>query len=124
MDITVFATYLVAVLLVGMLAARRGSESKRDYFLSGDKLPWWMIGGSIVASSISTHHLVGVMDTAYYSGFTAVLIVWETIIVGFMQCCTKLFVCVQDDDSHETEKLLRATLRNVMICYGDVANYV
>jgi glucose 1-dehydrogenase len=29
----------------------------------------------------------------------------------------------EDDDSHETEKLLRATSRRVLICYGDVAAY-
>jgi solute:Na+ symporter, SSS family len=83
LDIAVFVAYLLAVLLVGMLAARRGTSTKRDYFLSGDKLPWWMIGGSIIASNVSSHHLVGIMGTAYYSGFTAMLIVWGTIIVGF-----------------------------------------
>src|SRR3954452_18518912 len=83
LDITVFVTYLLAVLVVGMLASRRGSSTKKDYFLSGDKLPWWMIGGSIIASNISSHHLVGVMGTAYYTGFPAMLIVWGTIIVGF-----------------------------------------
>ena len=82
-DITVFVAYLLAVLVVGMLAARRGTSTKKDYFLSGDKLPWWMIGGSIIASNVSSHHLVGIMGTAYYTGFTAMLIVWGTILVGF-----------------------------------------
>jgi SSS family solute:Na+ symporter len=83
LDITVFATYLVAVLAVGMLAARRGSSTKRDYFLSGDKLPWWMIGGSIIASNVSSHHLVGIMGTAYSRGFAAMWIVWGTVLIGF-----------------------------------------
>jgi solute:Na+ symporter, SSS family len=83
LDITVFVAYLAAVLVVGMLAARRGSSTKRDYFLSGDKLPWWMIGGSIVASNVSSHHLVGIMGTAYYSGFAAMWIVWGTVLIGF-----------------------------------------
>jgi solute:Na+ symporter, SSS family len=83
LDITVFASYLVAVLVVGMLAARRGRSTKRDYFLSGDKLPWWMIGGSIIASNISSHHLVGVMGTAYSRGFAAMWIVWGTVLIGF-----------------------------------------
>jgi SSS family solute:Na+ symporter len=83
LDIAVFAIYLLAVLAVGMLAARRGSETKRDYFLSGDKLPWWMIGGSIVASNISSHHLVGIMGTAYSRGFVAMWIVWGTVLIGF-----------------------------------------
>src|SRR3954463_558602 len=83
LDITVFVTYLVAVLSVGMLASWRGSSTKRDYFLSGDKLPWWMIGGSIVASNVSSHHLVGIMGTAYSRGFAAMWIVWGTVLIGF-----------------------------------------
>jgi solute:Na+ symporter, SSS family len=83
LDITVFVSYLAAVLVVGMLAARRGSQTKRDYFLSGDKLPWWMIGGSIVASNVSSHHLVGIMGTAYSRGFVAMWIVWGTVLIGF-----------------------------------------
>jgi SSS family solute:Na+ symporter len=82
-DIAVFVAYLLAVLVVGMLAARRGNSTKRDYFLSGDKLPWWMIGASIVASNVSSHHLVGIMGTAYSRGFVAMWIVWGTVLIGF-----------------------------------------
>ena len=74
---------MLAVLAVGVWAARRGKQTKRDYFLSGDKLPWWMIGGSIVASNISSHHLVGVMGTAYHRGFVSMMIEWGAILIGF-----------------------------------------
>jgi SSS family solute:Na+ symporter len=83
LDSVVFAVYIIVVLGVGLLATRRGSRTKRDYFLAGDKLPWWMIGGSIVAANISSHHLVGVMGTAYNRGFVAMVIEWGAILVGF-----------------------------------------
>ena len=83
LDIAVFVVYMAAVLAVGTWAARRGKQTKRDYFLSGDKLPWWMIGGSIVASNISSHHLVGVMGTAYKHGFVSIVIEWGAILIGF-----------------------------------------
>lgn len=82
-DIWVFGIYMLAVLVLGAVAARRGQQTKRDYFLSGDKLPWWMIGGSIVASNISSHHLVGVMGTAYHRGFVSMVIEWGAILIGF-----------------------------------------
>lgn len=82
-DLLVFAAYIAAVLAIGYLAARRGRRTKRDYFLAGDKLPWWMIGGSIVAANISSHHLVGVMATAYKRGFIAMTIEWGAILIGF-----------------------------------------
>jgi uncharacterized sodium:solute symporter family permease YidK len=57
------------VIVIGVLAARRVVGTKRDYFLAGDKLPWWMVGGSIVAANVSSHHFIGVMGAAYALGF-------------------------------------------------------
>src|SRR5205814_1914323 len=83
LDLGIFILYMLAVLGVGLVAARRGKKTKRDYFLAGDKLAWWMIGGSIVAANISSHHLVGSMGTAYYKGFVAMVTEWGAILVGF-----------------------------------------
>ena len=51
LDLGIFILYMLAVLGLGLYAARRGTKTKRDYFLAGDKLPWWMIGGSIAAET-------------------------------------------------------------------------
>jgi SSS family solute:Na+ symporter len=83
LDLGIFILYMLAVLGVGLYAARRGTRTKRDYFLAGDKLPWWMIGGSIVAANISSHHFVGVMGAAYKRGFAAMTIEWGAILIGF-----------------------------------------
>lgn len=83
LDIGIFIAYFVLVALIGVIASRRAGGSKRDYFLAGDRLPWWMVGGSIVASNISSHHFVGVIGTAYSRGFAAMTIEWGAILIGF-----------------------------------------
>ncbi len=83
LDAAVFVIYILGVFAVGVWASRKASRTKRDYFLAGDKLPWWMIGGSIIASNISSHHLVGAMGVAYSRGFVAIAIEWAAILVGF-----------------------------------------
>ena len=83
LDIGIFVLYMLVVFAMGVHAARQGQKTKRDYFLCGDKLPWWMIGGSIVASNISSHHLIGVMGMAYDRGFVCVVIEWGAILIGF-----------------------------------------
>src|SRR5689334_17631205 len=83
LDLCIFVAYLAGVLGLGLLAARRGRTTKRDYFLAGDKLPWWMVGGSIVAANLSSHHFVGSMGTAYYRGFVAMVTEWGAILIGF-----------------------------------------
>ena len=82
-DLGIFVFYMLAVMGLGFYAARRGKRTKRDYFLAGDKLSWWMIGGSIMAANLSSHHFVGVMGTAYKRGFVAMAIEWGAILIGF-----------------------------------------
>ena len=82
-DVAIFAGYMLAVLALGVFASREGQRTKRDYFLAGDRLPWWMIGASIVAANISSHHFVGIMGTAYAKGFVSMHICWGSVLVGF-----------------------------------------
>ena len=82
LDILVFVLYVLCMVALVVWASRNGGKSKRDYFLAGDKLPWWMIGGSIVAANISSHHLVGGLGLAYTHGFVAMTIEWGAILVG------------------------------------------
>lgn len=83
LDITIFALYILAVVLLGLFASRKAKSTKKDYFLAGDRLPWWMIGGSIIAANISSHHLVGAMGAAYNRGFVAITMEWGAILIGF-----------------------------------------
>ncbi|WP_134090862.1 SLC5 family protein [Olivibacter sp. XZL3] len=83
LDITIFSLYIFCILLLGLYASKQNKRTKRDYFLAGDKLPWWMIGGSIIAANISSHHLVGAMGAAYSHGFVAVTLEWGAILIGF-----------------------------------------
>ncbi len=45
--------YLVFALGVGVVMAKRGGASIDEYFLSGRKLPWWLAGTSIVATTFA-----------------------------------------------------------------------
>ncbi|MGD0090439.1 MAG: sodium/solute symporter [Planctomycetota bacterium] len=82
-DIAIFVFYFGAIGFIGFMVGRRTGGSRRDYFLAGDKLPWWMVGGSIVAANISSHHFIGVIGTAYSRGFVAMVIEWGAILIGF-----------------------------------------
>jgi SSS family solute:Na+ symporter len=83
LDNSVFVLYIIGVLALGLYASRKRNQTKRDYFLAGDKLPWWIIGGSIMAANISSHQLVGTMGVAYSRGFVAILTEWGAILIGY-----------------------------------------
>ena len=75
LDLVLFAVYLVANIALGLWVARRKNNDARGYFLAGDRLPWYAIGGSIIASNISTEHFIGMVGVAYVAGM--VVAQWE-----------------------------------------------
>ena len=74
-DIILFALYLLLNLVLGIWVARCRAADTRGYFLAGEGLPWYTIGGSIIAANISTEHFIGTIGVAYAVGF--VVAQWE-----------------------------------------------
>lgn len=68
LDLVVFLGSLILVMAVGLAAGRR-EESARDYFLAGRSLPWWAVAGSIFATNVSAHHLIGMLGIGFSIGF-------------------------------------------------------
>jgi SSS family solute:Na+ symporter len=63
LDLAVFAAFYAIVLTFSLLKSR-GEKDTADYFLGGRRLPWWLIGVSIVAANISTEQFVGMAGQA------------------------------------------------------------
>jgi solute:Na+ symporter, SSS family len=74
-DLTLFVLYIVLNIALGIWVARRRAADARGYFLAGEGLPWYAIGGSIIAANISTEHFIGTIGVAYAVGF--VVAQWE-----------------------------------------------
>ncbi len=52
-DWVVIAGYLILSLGLGLIVARRGRKDAQSFFLSGQQLPWWLAGTSMVAYSFA-----------------------------------------------------------------------
>jgi SSS family solute:Na+ symporter len=79
LDIVVFGFYLLVVATVGILASRKREESE-DYFLASRNLTWWIIGGSMIAANISTHHFIGMSGRGYEIGLAIASFEWIAAI--------------------------------------------
>lgn len=75
LDFMLFGCYLAFNIALGIWVARRRTVGTRNYFLAGEGLPWYTIGGSIIAANISTEHFIGMIGVAYAVGF--VVAQWE-----------------------------------------------
>ena len=79
LDLLVFGFYLVVVATVGILASRKREQSD-DYFLASRNLTWWIIGGSMIAANISTHHFIGMSGRGYEIGLAIASFEWIAAI--------------------------------------------
>ena len=66
-DYLVMAAYGALVLAIGYIANRR-QKTTEDYFLGGRKLPWWVVGVSLMATSFSSVSLIGGTGFGYSVG--------------------------------------------------------
>lgn len=75
-----FGIYLLLTVALGLWVARRKTANAREYFLAGEGLPWYAIGGSIIAANISTEHFIGMVGIAYAVGFVVAQWEWGNVI--------------------------------------------
>lgn len=69
LDITIFICYLVALAVIGIwLSFKDKQEGAEDYFLASKSLPWWAVGGSLIASNISAEQFIGMSGSGYVVG--------------------------------------------------------
>ena len=74
-DYLIFTIYIIVVITVGVYYSRK-QENSADYFLAGRNLTWWIIGGSLIASNISTEHFVGMSGSGYEMGLAIASYEW------------------------------------------------
>ncbi|MEE8523841.1 MAG: sodium:solute symporter family protein [Thermoanaerobaculia bacterium] len=83
-DWAVVATVLGLTLAVGVALARRAGSSAREFFLSGRKMPWWLLGISMVATTFSTDTPNLVTDIVRQQGVAGNWVWWAFLLTGML----------------------------------------
>jgi SSS family solute:Na+ symporter len=78
-DYLVIGGYLLAITAFGSYFARF-QKTTRDYFLTGQSVPWWAICFTIVATETSTLTFISVPATAYATDMTFLQLVMGYVI--------------------------------------------
>ncbi len=81
-DWVVVALYGTLALIVGVYFARRAGRGTEEFFLSGRKLPWWLLGTSMVATTFSTDTPNLVTDLVRTGGVSQNWMWWAFLITG------------------------------------------
>ena len=93
-DILVFAGYIIAMMGFGIWISGRNDtdDDVKDYFLAGKALPWWAVGGSLIASNISAEQFIGMSGSGYVVGIA--IASYELMAAATLVLIAKFFLPV------------------------------
>ena len=70
LDLFILFAYLTGTVLFGAWFSRRERSEVKDYFVSGQRVPWWAIMASVVSTETSSLTFVSVPGFAFTGNFT------------------------------------------------------
>ena len=80
-DVVIIVTYLVAILVAGVVLSRTASRDLDSYFLGGRTLPWWLLGLSGTACYFD---VAGVMWTIAVFYVMGQQFLWPQFMWGYV----------------------------------------
>ncbi len=83
-DWIIVVLFLVSMLAIGALLSGKGSGTMADFFVSGRKLPWWLAGTSILATSFSCDTPLHVTKVIRESGLSGAWFYWTSLLFAPM----------------------------------------
>jgi len=70
LDIVIIVAWIFGLLVFGIyISLTSKKETSSDYFLASNSLPWWAVGGSLIAANISAEQFIGMSGSGYAVGF-------------------------------------------------------
>jgi Na+/proline symporter len=75
-DIAIIVAYLLVMVVVGFLAERRARGGLQDYFLGGNRMPWWVLSMSNATTMFDISGTMWLVSLLYVYGLKSVFIPW------------------------------------------------
>lgn len=79
LDWTIVLLYFSINLLIAWFLRRRASRSREDFFLSGRKLPWWLAGTTMVATTFAADTPLAVTELVATKGIAGNWLWWNMV---------------------------------------------
>ena len=84
LDWTIIVIYFVLSLAIGLYYTRRASASTDEFFGAGRRLPWWLAGTSMVATTFSSDTPLAVTELVYKHGVAGNWLWWNMVMSGIL----------------------------------------
>ena len=83
-DWLIIASFFVFSLLIGVIVSRKSGKNITEFFLSGRKMPWWLLGISMVATTFSADTPNLVTDIVRTNGVAGNWVWWAFLLTGML----------------------------------------
>lgn len=84
LDWSFIVGFFILSLLLGLWSAKTGNKDANDYFTAGGKMPWWLLGVSMVATTFSTDTPNLVTDIVRQHGVSGNWAWWAFLFTGML----------------------------------------
>ena len=83
-DWAVVAAYFALTLGIGFYFTKRGGENLEEYFISGRKVPWWLAGTAMVATTFAADTPLAVTGMVASRGVAGNWLWWNMVMSGIL----------------------------------------
>lgn len=83
-DWAIVLGYFVLSAGIGFFFTKRGGESLEEYFISGRKVPWWLAGGAMVATTFAADTPLVVTGLVASKGVAGNWLWWNMVMSGML----------------------------------------
>lgn len=84
LDIGIILGFLLLYLIIGWAVSGRAQKSKTDFFLGGGKMPWWLLGVSMVATTFAADTPNFVTEVVRKNGVSGNWNWWAFLLTGML----------------------------------------
>ncbi len=83
-DWVIIGAYFVVSILIGVVLSKRAGSNTDNFFLSGRKLPWWIAGTSMVATTFAADTPLAVTELVAQKGIAGNWLWWNMVFGGIL----------------------------------------
>ena len=83
-DWLIISSFFILSLVIGVVVSKKSGKNITEFFLSGRKMPWWLLGISMVATTFSADTPNLVTDIVRTNGVAGNWVWWAFLLTGML----------------------------------------
>lgn len=83
-DWLMIVAFFAVLIVIGVVTSKRAGSSSKEFFLSGNSMPWWMLGISMCAANTSTNSANLFTEIIRKNGIAGNWVWWAFLLTGML----------------------------------------